>query len=205
MSEAGHWWPGDQIVMLTVWRERVWSGMPVTVVEDSPTRTALFMPAGTVWKAPFFPDGRPMRLPKGEFVLSGVRHPRNTLVLIEPGASHAVRAWWNSDFSEFTGWYVNLERPLQRYARGFHFLDETLDIVASPDLSEWHWKDEDELEEAVAMGVITPQRAAELRREGERVIEKMKHRRTPFNEGWENWRPNPAWPIPTLPEGWDIP
>ena len=26
---------------------------------------------------------------------------------------------------------------------------------------------------------------------------------TPFEEGWENWRPDPDWPLPMIPEGWD--
>jgi hypothetical protein len=24
----------------------------------------------------------------------------------------------------------------------------------------------------------------------------------PFSDGWENWRPDPAWPLPVLPDGW---
>lgn len=25
----------------------------------------------------------------------------------------------------------------------------------------------------------------------------------PFSGGWEDWRPDPAWTIPALPEDWD--
>ena len=26
----------------------------------------------------------------------------------------------------------------------------------------------------------------------------------PFPTGWEDWQPDPAWSLPTLPEGWDV-
>ena len=26
----------------------------------------------------------------------------------------------------------------------------------------------------------------------------------PFPTGWEDWRPDPAWPVPQLPAGWDV-
>ena len=41
--------------------------------------------------------------------------------------------------------------------------------VVSPD-GEWRWKDEDELEEAVELGIWTQAEADEIRAEGERVI-----------------------------------
>ena len=47
---------------------------------------------------------------------------------------------------------MNLEEPLKRTAIGFDYLDQLLDIEIAVDLSSWKWKDEDELEEAVARG-----------------------------------------------------
>ena len=66
-----------------------------------------------------------------------------------------------------------------------------------PDLS-WSWKDEHELEAASRLGRFSPDEAAAIRAEGERVIAAW-----PFPTGWEDWRPDPSWPIPQLPEGWD--
>ena len=31
-----------------------------------------------------------------------------------------------------------------------------------------------------------------------RVIEEW-----PFPTGWESWRPDPTWPLPAVPPGWD--
>ncbi|MEU3087315.1 DUF402 domain-containing protein, partial [Streptomyces massasporeus] len=25
----------------------------------------------------------------------------------------------------------------------------------------------------------------------------------PFTEGWQHWRPDPSWAVPSLPEDWD--
>ena len=82
-------------------------------------------------------------------------------------------------------------------------MDQVLDIEISEDLKGWHWKDEDELVEAQTLGLISEERGGELRAEGERVIENMKSRKPPFDERWDSWRPDPSWPVPELPEGWD--
>jgi predicted RNA-binding protein associated with RNAse of E/G family len=81
-------------------------------------------------------------------------------------------------------------------------MDHLLDVVIDPDLS-WRWKDEEELEEAVRLGLLTRQAADGIRAEGERVIAQLEAREPPFCDGWERWRPDPAWPIPELPAGWD--
>ncbi len=82
-------------------------------------------------------------------------------------------------------------------------MDRLLDIVISADRSTWHWKDEDEFNEAVAVGVFSPEEAKAIRAEGEHVIELLRTRQSPFYDGWEDWRPPLNWPIPFLPDGWD--
>ena len=62
------------------------------------------------------------------------------------------------------------------------------------------WKDEDELEAAVAAGRLTPAKAAVIRAEGERVLLEQ-----PWPTGWEDVRPDPEWPAPQLFDGWDVP
>jgi predicted RNA-binding protein associated with RNAse of E/G family len=81
-------------------------------------------------------------------------------------------------------------------------MDHVLDVVIDPDLS-WRWKDEEELEEAVRLGLLTRKAADGIRAEGERVIVQLEAREPPFCDGWERWQPNPAWPLPGLPAGWD--
>jgi hypothetical protein len=67
-------------------------------------------------------------------------------------------------------------------------------LIVRPD-GGYRWKDEDELEQAAAAGLLD---AAAVRAEAQRVLEEW-----PFPTGWEHWRPDPAWPVPQLPEGWD--
>ncbi len=82
-------------------------------------------------------------------------------------------------------------------------MDYLLDIVISADQSTWHWKDEDEFNQAVAIGVFSPEEARAIRQEGERIIQLFKAGRSPFRDGWENWRPPAEWGLPTFPEGWE--
>ena len=93
--------------------------------------------------------------------------------------------------------------PPDRNATGFDYLDQLLDIEIAPGLSSWNWKDEDELEEAVANGFISRQKADLITAEGIRVIEALDERAPPFDEQWHLWRPDPQWETPGLPDGWD--
>jgi predicted RNA-binding protein associated with RNAse of E/G family len=73
-----------------------------------------------------------------------------------------------------------------------------LDVWIEPDGS-WEWKDEDELENAIEIGLITDDHAAAARAEGERVIAAW-----PFPTGWEDFRPDSGWHLPRLPEDWQV-
>lgn len=42
-----------------------------------------------------------------------------------------------------------------------------------------------------------------MRAEGGRAIERIEAWTTPFDEGWETWVPDPDWPLPSIPHGWD--
>jgi len=98
---------------------------------------------------------------------------------------------------------VNLEAPWRRHRLGFDSEDHLLDVVIEPDLSAWKWKDEDELAWAVTDGRYTEADAERFRSEGLRAVDHLMRREPPLDEPWERWRPDPSWPLPTLPEGWD--
>jgi hypothetical protein len=90
---------------------------------------------------------------------------------------------------------VNFERLLGRGPRTIDYVDDKLDLVVLPDRSV-RWKDEDELEQAAALGLLD---GDEVRAEAERVLAAP-----PWPTGWEAWRPDPSWPAPALPDGWDV-
>ena len=201
---TSRWRCGDQIVLREVWRGKVWSGKPVTVVEDTPDLLVLYMAAGTMCKMPVTPNGKLCHLLVGEWELADDRWIGDWLRLVRPGASHSALLLRTQGQSSQPKWYVNMEAPLCRTPLGFDYMDLMLDIVANPDLSEWRWKDEGQFEKARTLGIVSDVKARALRAEGERVIEQMRNREPPFDGGWEQWRPEPEWPIPKLPCGWNV-
>ena len=197
------WVHGDRIVLREIWKGKVWSGRPHIVVQDSPDLLALYVPAGTPWRKPVTLEGGTLRIPKQEWKLADDNQRIEILRLVTPGAAHSVLVLWLPGFSKFLRWYVNLEEPLTRTPIGFDYMDLTLDIVISADQTEWKWKDEDEMQEAVDEGLISSKLASELREEGESVLSAMQAGKPPFSDGWDRWRPDPEWPNPKLPDGWD--
>ncbi len=97
---------------------------------------------------------------------------------------------------------MNLQSPFTRTALGFDATDDILDIDIEPDHS-WSWKDEGELARMVDAQLFTS-RAAEIRAEGMRAIGRAARGQEPFTQEWVQWRPEPSWPIPELPAGWDL-
>jgi hypothetical protein len=78
-----------------------------------------------------------------------------------------------------------------------------LDVRVAPDRSEWSWKDEDELAEAVALGIYTNDDARAFRSTGKRALQHVMDAEPPFDQDWSGWRADPAWPLPELRPGWD--
>ena len=168
-----YWQQGDQIVLREIFRGRIWSGRPYTIVEDTPQRLIIYMGVGVRWMRPVRRNSSAIRGRELQWTLREAVWPIEALRIVTPGRHHSVLLLWTEGFREFLKWYVNLEDPLTHSAVGFDYLDQFLDIEIAPDLSAWNWKDEDELEDAVANGLMTPQRADLIRAEGIRVIETL--------------------------------
>lgn len=177
---------------------------PVTVVRDDPTGLVVWLPIGTPVLRAARADGR------------GKRDDPDTLftapLVLEPGV-HAIhdqlriaptgRPW--SVWLMFSGgvlrsWYVNLERPHLRAQYAVLTSDHVLDLVVAPDRSVT-LKDEDELLLAVSQGVFSPDDAAAISADAETVAALVASWASPFCDGWEYFRPDPAWPIPHLAGG----
>ena len=191
------WQPGDSVL----WRggvKRVRWAIPHTFVGEHDGRVLLYCRPGARGKRPkhaFIED--PEQLVTGEWeTVDHVWRTHHVLRITPLGRAHSIDLFWDEDW-DFRGWYVNLQAPLRRSALGFDTRDHALDITVEPD-GTWEWKDEDHLEQAVAIGLYSADEAAAIRAEGERVI--AEH---PWPTGWEDWRPNPAWPLPSLPDGWE--
>ncbi len=198
-------WSGNKTILLRgVSRQIIWFAMPVVVVRDSPELIALYWRAGTPNK---IPEKRltPMELLTNQKVnlMDRTWEETDVLMLVTPGASHAVYAMWESGHSRFRCWYVDLQDPLRRTSLGFDTMDHLLDIVISPDRAKWRWKDEDEFREAVEIGLYSMEKASAIRAEGKRVIKLLETNQSPFFDGWERWSPPSEWQRPVFPDDWD--
>lgn len=195
---------GDPILFREVHRGRLWTARPATVAAVRDDLIALYLAPGTVFKVPAdTTHGNVLdRLHHGWQLRDHVWRLGRTLHLLRPGVAHAIHLWWLPPDWRFGGWYINLQEPIRPTPLGFDSMDHFLDVVIDPDRS-WRWKDEEELAIAVGLGLLTSQHARVIRAEGERVIRQLEARHPPFCDGWERWQPNPGWPIPELPAGWD--
>jgi len=113
------------------------------------------------------------------------------------GASHSVEIYWDTDWTH-TSWYVNLQAPVAVHGAFIDTTDWALDLTVQPD-GAWAWKDEDELAEAIELGIFDEAAASRVREEGERVLAAA-----PWPTGWENWRPPAAWGPLGLPRDWHV-
>jgi predicted RNA-binding protein associated with RNAse of E/G family len=197
------WRPGDAIVLRETWQGRVFEARPATVVEDRPDQTMLFVRTGALVAIAADDEGRQLRLPEGSWRLE-LREARSFSILsfAWPETPYAILFLREAD-GRPRGWYVNLQDPLERTSLGFDTIDHALDVLVSTDRTSWSWKDEDELEDAVSRGLFTKGEAEDFRRWGERAVRRLVDREPPFDEPWEDWAPDPTWPAPELPDGWD--
>jgi RimJ/RimL family protein N-acetyltransferase len=177
-----------------LWRGRVWRAFPVRLVERGPDGSALlWSPAGTPVVRPFAGDVQ-LRIPgDADWELRVVPSAHQEAGVVVPGRRYSL--WHFFDGPAFRQWYVNLERESQWNGPCFDFVDEKLDLVVSPD-GAVRWKDEDELAEAAAAGYLDE---ADVRLQAERVLADP-----PWPTGLEAFEPDPAWPAPELPAGWDV-
>jgi hypothetical protein len=164
------WKSGDTIVLRGVSNHIIWWACSAYIVQDSPDLIAVYWPAGT-------PNMIPVRRTFPQNLLSGQIQlvpqtwiDTDVLMLVPNGASYAIYAMWETRQSKLRCWYINLQEPLNRSKLGFDSMDHFLDIVISADRSAWHWKDEDEFNEAVELGVYSPDKAMAIRSEGEQAV-----------------------------------
>lgn len=197
--------PGQAIVIREIWQDKIWSARPAIVVQDTAELIACYILPNSLWKKPRSEKGervRPADRPKYGWVLRDATWLDISLLRLSiPGQPYSVLIFRDTRGS-LTRWYINLEDPLVHTRLGFDFHDQILDVILTPDLSSWYWEDEDELEEAVAAGLVSSEKEQSLYADGRAVVELLQTGKSIFN-GWTKWRPDPSWPVPVLPAGWD--
>ncbi len=203
--------PGDAVLHRNVVLERVRFVVPSIVVSDTSDETRLFRRHGTPIKASdsFALRGDPMAFEDENIrqarsgtwgMVDAVWEHTDVLQIARPADWFSVWLMWIT--GEFAGFYVNFETPWQRTAGGFDTTDLAIDLVVDPD-HRFRWKDAADFTRRVREEVITPEEAAEVRTATLNVLAAVETRQGAFAGADITWRPDPAWPVPTVTDGWD--
>lgn len=210
-SHTTYWKPGDQIVLRFLRNKPGDLIAPVTVVHDDKDYTALYLAVGTAIKGQALRDGT--RITRGtpfverEKLIGGFADftwsDNHILMLLRKDRMNAIWLKWRDPEWNLVDYYGNIQARPKRTSMGIDTADYLLDVSISKDF-ECSWKDEDEWALAREHGFIDADLLDEVRREGERIIAEVGARAWPFDGSMIDWRPDPAWPIPTLPGDWDL-
>jgi len=201
-----YWNRGAQITLREHWNNKVWTVRPVTVVADTPDVIALYMMPGTIYKHPRAIDGSPVPhfLPDQWVLVDTQWFGGGALYLSLPGQWYVIMGLFGDDNQRIERWYVNLQTPYQRTRLGFDYLDQELDIIINRDLTEWHWKDEEQFLDTQQRGCIPVEQAAHVRRVGENLLQQLQAGHLALPGPWRHWRPPEQWDIPPIPHDWHV-
>ncbi len=170
------WSSGDTVRWRFVEHGHVRHEVAATLVALDDERVVVWVAAGT---PTLLSHGPPLRAGEQPPPLEPGTWRDACLRVTRFGEAHSLWHFFGPD--GFERWYVNLQAPLVPTELGFDTADHGLDLVVERDGS-WRWKDEHHLAEAVGRGAYTPEQAAAVRAEGERVLAAW-----PFPTGWEDW------------------
>jgi hypothetical protein len=197
------WAPGTTVLHRNVYRDEVWFAAPVRVIEDDDDGVVTWLAPGTSCRAADIGGLRRNVVPTMAAGGWGFREHTwfgwGQLLFWPTDCSHSVWPMHDAATGELTCWYLNLQAPVARRRDRLDTLDLFLDVLVDADLGAWRWKDEGELEEALAAGIVEDHTVARLRVEGERLTERL----PTIAARWGGWIPEAEWLPVALPDDWD--
>lgn len=203
------WKPGEVIAWRGIYRERVWHAIPMLVVKDTPQELVLALAPGTDCMveenyAQKRKNGkRRWDFKHEDWILAKFTwHTNRLLFVLEPEKYYSTIYFWHHESNEFLCYYINFQLPFRRKPYSIDTLDLDLDMVINPDFS-FEWKDEDDYDKGIETGVILTEWVDEIETAKIEVLDRLEKREYPLDNFWLNWRPDPGWSTPTLPNGWD--
>jgi hypothetical protein len=198
--------PGQVIARRYHKRHLVTWVQATVVAADDPNGLLLWQPVGAPLVLYRDPTGRGLHdAPIDELVGASHLHTtwrhHNALILHPPAADYSV--WWLFTGPRFAGWYVNLEAAYVRRSTAIDTTDHALDIEVDPQRNVT-WKDEAEFHARTGHPWYwDAAEAARIRATAQRVARAAASGKYPFDGTHCDFRPDPAWPLPELPERWD--
>lgn len=205
-----YWQYGNIITLRNIARSdgTVTTAVPAIVLQDSSDLLAAYIPQGTRFKNNWVVPPEKRVAAVDNIIPSAQRQYRDlawwhdTIRLYLTGKAFSV--WLNFDEQgNFASWYGNLEAPFVRTSLGVDTRDFGLDVVAYPN-GRYHWKDEAEFARRLEIGLDSAKHQARVWAAGREFIERFEQNRWPFNLGWDGWRPDKLWPLPSLPPDWAV-
>lgn len=199
--------PGAVIAWRDNRKGRIGAAVPLQVVEDGPDQFVGWLATGSHFYLPADRNGNLVKdvLAWEQLIKLTWQTPDESpgqLIVAPRGEQFSVILRFVGSAMRLANWYVNLQAPFWRTPVGYDLTDHVLDVVIAADRQSWSWKDEAEFEAAVDRGYLSAHERESIREAGLRAVELALRGAPPFLEQWENWRPDPSWPIPALPDGW---
>jgi hypothetical protein len=203
MCRKRFWQPGENVTLRGDGKKVFWA-YPTIVVQDTLDLVILYMPAGILGKdTDHRPSAQELLTPEKINIIDCLWSRTDVLFLIVPGDSFSTYIMWETGTKSLDCWYINLQEPIRRANIGFDTMDNMLDVVINPDMTEWRWKDNDEFAEAQKAGFYSPEKAHAIWSEGEKAVRLVTTERRSIYKQWEKWQANPDWGIPKLSSFWD--
>ena len=188
------WSSGQSVVVRNVWHGRVRHAIPVVVIEDTRERFVGWTPSGARIAVPD-PRGVPI-----QWRLVESAWPYDAVWVHRWGESWIAQHLRPPDRADW--WYVDVVDRTRRSGLFFDSRDLFLDVVTEDGLEI---VDQEDLAEALRLGVLDPTEARWAERVAATVHELVRACAPPFDGEWTSWQPpDAAWPTPALPEGWDV-
>jgi len=186
-----------------IYTGRVRWALPHTVLEETTEDVALLIVPGVRGRGPKGGENSDYiaELLSGKWrTVEHEWHTNRVVRLTRFAHPYSLDHYWDAATDEFLGYQVNFQQPLRRSRFGFDTLDLELDITVKPDGS-WRWKDAAEFEEAERKRIFSEQDIQMVQATAVEVAERLDKL---LPTGWEDWRPDPTWPLPTLPRAWGV-
>ena len=202
MSQKLYWATGESATLRGVGSKVFWA-YPTIVVQDISDLIVLYMPTGVCGKnVDHKPAPRELLSADQIKIIDSQWKLTDVLMLIVPDEAFSTYIMWETGTKNLQCWYINLQEPIRRTSIGFDTMDNMLDVVISPDMSNWHWKDEDEFAEAEKLGFYTAEKAREIWAEGEKAVRLVTKERRALYSQWKKWNADPEWVVPKLSPLW---
>ena len=210
MTKINLWREGDNVLLRGIYNNRPAYVQSLRVVKDTLEETALLIWPGAECVAPngYIQLGHALWDRWAETLTNTLNmkkyfwHTNRLLILLEPDKFYSTIYIWNAASDKFVCYYINFQLPFRRTPLGFDTLDLDLDIVVEP-TQKWEWKDVEEYKQGISVGGIQSDWVNEIDYAQSEVITRIENHTYPLDASWLNWRPDPTWTAPYLPQNWE--